>query len=105
MNVAVPAGNLEQHAQLIESLMQQRVCSRRKVDYKTWSEQHDQSAFHWDVVDIESEEVRLAGWSYAKYDADGKLLVEGGLMAAHEAHGFVHCANLSIQPSCRRLHL
>lgn len=45
-----------------------------RVENVDWKDNESQSVSHWNVVDVKAGGVVLEGWSYGKYDADGKLV-------------------------------
>ena len=44
-----------------------------QVKHISWMENHSQSSLYWDMVNAQTGAKMLAGWSYAKYDDNGKL--------------------------------
>jgi hypothetical protein len=45
-----------------------------RVDHIDWKDDESQSVSHWKFVDVKAGGTGLEGWSYGKYDADGKLV-------------------------------
>ncbi|KAJ9643260.1 hypothetical protein H2204_002156 [Knufia peltigerae] len=69
----IPNGNLEEVVQLIGQLLQTEG-NNMKVKHLNWWEHHDHSALHWDMVDADTGEAKIRGFSHGRYAADGKLL-------------------------------
>lgn len=45
-----------------------------QVKHIQWEENNSQSALQWDMMNTTTEQAILSGWSYGKYDEDGKLV-------------------------------
>jgi hypothetical protein len=45
-----------------------------QVEQIDWKDNESQSVSHWKFVDVQAGGVALEGWSYGKYDTDGKLI-------------------------------
>ncbi|KAL6250816.1 hypothetical protein RBB50_003119 [Rhinocladiella similis] len=69
----VPNGNLEEVVQLIGQLLQASG-NNIKVKHLDWWEHHDHSALHWDMVDVDTGEARVRGFSHGRYAEDGQQL-------------------------------
>ncbi|KIW20924.1 hypothetical protein PV08_01503 [Exophiala spinifera] len=69
----IPNGNLEEVVQLIGQMLQ-GPGKNMTVKHLNWWEHHGHSALHWDMVDVDSGEAKLRGFSHGRYAEDGKLL-------------------------------
>ena len=45
-----------------------------QVQHVDWKENNSQSALQWNMVDVKTDGVILKGWSYGRYDENGKLV-------------------------------
>ena len=70
---SIISGDLERLVRLIQDVLNHQ-SNKLTVKHINWYEQHSQSALQWDMVDIDSGETALSGWSFGKYAEDGKLL-------------------------------
>jgi len=66
-------GDLEELVQLIDQMLAQ-TDNDLTIRHILWKEHHDQSALQWEMIEVETKVGVLPGWSYAHYDAEGKLL-------------------------------
>lgn len=66
-------GKLNELVQYISEALQQ-TGNKLTVKHINWYEQHGQSALQWDMLEKDTGNVGLSGWSYARYAEDGRLL-------------------------------
>jgi len=67
------SASLVKFAGVIEQLLQ-GAGNDITVKHLNWYEHHESAALKWDMVDVKTGEVKIHGWSYGRFDGEGRLL-------------------------------
>lgn len=67
------SNDLEALAQLIGDLLQ-KAENKITVKHLKWYEHHDSCVLHWDMINVDTKELAVHGWSYGNFAEDWKLL-------------------------------
>ena len=69
----ITEGNLDELTQFIDKLLA-AYDNSITVKHHNWWEHHLQSAAHWDMIDTNTGQATVHGFSYARYTEEGRLL-------------------------------